>query len=99
MRYVTTVGHNQSALKETERLMDKKLLERYLSETENIVDTARLRVRRQATVVQLTRHEGQDVAPAVELMTQFERVLAVWEGIRAFLLGQLGRELPTAGED
>ena len=86
-------------MQKTERSMDKNLLERYLSETENIVDTARLRVRRQATVVKLMKLEGQDVAPAVELMTQFERVLTIWEGIRDFLLRQLGRELPPAAGD
>jgi len=79
--------------------MDKNLLERYLSETENVVDTARLRVRRQATVVHLMKLEGKDVAPAVELMTQFERVLTMWEGIQEFLLRQLGRELPPAAGD
>jgi hypothetical protein len=63
------------------------------------VDTARLRVRRQATVVHLMKLEGKDVAPAVELMAQFERVLTTWEGIRGFLLCQLGMELPPAAGD
>jgi hypothetical protein len=79
--------------------MDKSLLERYLSETESALDTARLRLRRQATVVRLMKDDGKDVAHAVELMTQFERVLAVWEGIQHLLLRQLGRNLPTVDGD
>ena len=79
--------------------MDKNLLERYLSETENVVDTARLRVRRQATVVKLMKLEGQDVAPAVELMNQFERVLKECEQIQYILRRQLGRDLPSADGD
>ena len=37
------------------------------------------------------KDEGKDVAPAVELMTQFERVLTVWEGIQHFLLSLAAR--------
>lgn len=76
--------------------MNKKLLEHYLSETENHVDTARLRVRRQATVLHLMRLEGKDVGAAAELMTQFEQVLMALEGVQAFIRRQLDRELPSA---
>jgi|SwirhisoilCB2_FD_contig_31_5064349_length_556_multi_3_in_0_out_0_1 hypothetical protein len=81
--------------------MDKKLLERYLSDAESHVDTARMRVTRQATVLRLMKREGMDVAGALELMTQFEGLLATLEGIRDFILRQLGRELTSAaaGED
>lgn len=79
--------------------MDPKLLEHYLSEMEEHVGTARLRVTRQATVLRLMRLEGRDVATAMELMTRFKRVLTTLEGIRDFILRQLGSDLPSAGRD
>ena len=79
--------------------MDKNLLEHHLSDMENRVDTARMRVTRQATVLRLMNLERKDIAPALELMTQFERLHSTLEGIQDFLLRQLGRELPPAARD
>ena len=79
--------------------MDKNLLEHHLSDMENRVDTARMRVTRQATVLRLMNLERKDIAPALELMAQFERLHWTLEGIQDFLLRQLGRELPSAAGD
>ena len=80
--------------------MDVRLLKRYLGETEEHLDVARLRVARQATVLRVMKAEGEDVRIALQLLTQFEQVFATFENIRAFIVRELGNHLPAgAGDD